>query len=333
MNIKYLNKVTQGDCLKLMKKLPDNSVDLIIADPPYNENKADWDSIENYLEWWENRVIEFRRVLADRTGIFYFYQMNFLTTVDMHNICIKHGLIFKQMVIIDKGIQSVAGRTSTKLRSYPKATEYLLWYSTEDIHSPSYFIQIKTYMRKERKKIIEHFKFKNTEEFNIYINEITDTASVVCRHYFADSQWVFPSKEIYAKLQSTGFFERPFDNLKDEYAKLKKVYRYNFNLPYGITDVWKANMYKSHTSHPTEKPLPITRNIVKASSNTDDIVLIPFAGSGSECFVCKNLDRMFIGFEISKEYCKFATDWLKQKRMDDFTLVPFKKGYGPNKSL
>ena len=32
---KYLNKVTQGDCLELMKELPDNSVDLVLTDPPY----------------------------------------------------------------------------------------------------------------------------------------------------------------------------------------------------------------------------------------------------------------------------------------------------------
>ena len=33
---KYLNKITQGDCLELLKEIPDNSVDLIFADPPYN---------------------------------------------------------------------------------------------------------------------------------------------------------------------------------------------------------------------------------------------------------------------------------------------------------
>jgi len=35
---KYLNKITQGDCLELMKDLPDNSIDLVLTDPPYGMN-------------------------------------------------------------------------------------------------------------------------------------------------------------------------------------------------------------------------------------------------------------------------------------------------------
>jgi len=33
----FLNRVTCGDCLKLLKEMPDNSVDLIITDPPYTD--------------------------------------------------------------------------------------------------------------------------------------------------------------------------------------------------------------------------------------------------------------------------------------------------------
>lgn len=33
---KYLNKITCGDCYELIKELPDNSVDLIVTDPPYD---------------------------------------------------------------------------------------------------------------------------------------------------------------------------------------------------------------------------------------------------------------------------------------------------------
>lgn len=32
----YLNKIVRGDCIEVLKKLPDNSVNLIFADPPYN---------------------------------------------------------------------------------------------------------------------------------------------------------------------------------------------------------------------------------------------------------------------------------------------------------
>ena len=36
-------KLYHGDCLEVMKDIPDKSVDLILTDPPYNINKAKWD--------------------------------------------------------------------------------------------------------------------------------------------------------------------------------------------------------------------------------------------------------------------------------------------------
>lgn len=36
---KYLNKIFQGDCLELFKDIPDNSVDMAFADPPFNLQK------------------------------------------------------------------------------------------------------------------------------------------------------------------------------------------------------------------------------------------------------------------------------------------------------
>ncbi len=57
----------------------------------------------------------------------------------------------------------------------------------EIYESPDCFRTIKEYMRGEREKIIEHNGFKTQEKFNQYINKVTNTASVVSRHYFPDS--------------------------------------------------------------------------------------------------------------------------------------------------
>ena len=57
----------QGDCIRHMKTLNDNSVDLIFADPPYNIKKAKWDifkSVEDYLEWTIDWVREAQRILS-----------------------------------------------------------------------------------------------------------------------------------------------------------------------------------------------------------------------------------------------------------------------------
>lgn len=54
--------------------------------------------------------------------------------------------------------------------------------------------------------------------------------------------------------------------------------------------------------HPTQKPLSISNRIVKHFSNEGDLVVVPFAGSGSECVAAKINNRDFIGFEINDKY-------------------------------
>ena len=42
------------DCMNALKKLPDESVQLILIDPPYNLELANWDTYSNYMEWAKN---------------------------------------------------------------------------------------------------------------------------------------------------------------------------------------------------------------------------------------------------------------------------------------
>ncbi len=55
------------DCCDLLAKLPDDSVQLIVCDPPYNIMLADWDKHENYIEWASVWLSEAERVLK-KTG-------------------------------------------------------------------------------------------------------------------------------------------------------------------------------------------------------------------------------------------------------------------------
>jgi len=52
------------DCLQLLKSLPDNSIELILLDPPYNLDLADWDTYANYIEWAAKWLDEAYRVLS-----------------------------------------------------------------------------------------------------------------------------------------------------------------------------------------------------------------------------------------------------------------------------
>ncbi len=54
--------------------------------------------------------------------------------------------------------------------------------------------------------------------------------------------------------------------------------------------------------HPSMKPLALCERLVKVHSNEDDLLLIPFAGSGSELLVATKLKRQAVGFELEREY-------------------------------
>ena len=61
-----------------------------------------------------------------------------------------------------------------------------------------------------------------------------------------------------------------------------------------------------YEKHPTQKPIALLERIIKASSNEGDIVLDPFSGTFTTCFVAKALKRNSIGVEIQDEYIKIG---------------------------
>jgi site-specific DNA-methyltransferase (adenine-specific) len=72
---KYTNKIIQGDCLELFKNIPDNSVDMTFADPPFNLKKkytsyADSLEFQEYLNWSEKWISEMVRVTKPTGSIF-----------------------------------------------------------------------------------------------------------------------------------------------------------------------------------------------------------------------------------------------------------------------
>jgi len=71
----YINKVLQGDCLELFKNIPDNSVDMTFADPPFNLKKnynsyRDSLQLKEYISWCENWISEMVRVTKTTGSIF-----------------------------------------------------------------------------------------------------------------------------------------------------------------------------------------------------------------------------------------------------------------------
>lgn len=71
-------------------------------------------------------------------------------------------------------------------------------------------------------------------------------------------------------------------------------------------NVWEFSRikpnYKEATKHPTQKPEKLAERMILASSNIGDLVVIPFAGSGSEIVPCIKNRRNFIASEINDSY-------------------------------
>ena len=62
--------------------------------------------------------------------------------------------------------------------------------------------------------------------------------------------------------------------------------------------------------HPTQKPLILCDKLIRSCMQKDGYVLIPFAGSGSECVAAKKLNLPFVGIELNSEYIKLIHERL-----------------------
>ena len=72
--------------------------------------------------------------------------------------------------------------------------------------------------------------------------------------------------------------------------------------------------------HPTQKPVRLMQALIELTTKPDQIVLDPFAGSGSTLVAAKNLGRRYIGYEIDQKYVDIC-----ESRLDDSGLLSFMK--------
>ncbi|NBK24965.1 MAG: site-specific DNA-methyltransferase [Spirochaetia bacterium] len=303
------------DCMEVMRDMPDGSVNLIIADPPYFRIKDDdWDRAHNsfgeYIAWIGEVGDELKRILADNGSMYMFG--------DEKNIAYMQVELDKRFVLLNNMVwhkrNNVTIKYAFNLRSYAPCSERFLFYAKGDrtglqlvYESTDCFTEIKEYMREERRKCMEFNGFTKMCEFDEYINGVTGTSSVVSRHYFSDSQWVFPTKELYEKMQTTGFWPIGYEELRKEYEELRKEYeelRRPFNPQYGVYEVIDIPIINNgeNTTHSTTKPVKLFETLIKASSNPGDIVFDPFLGSGTTLLASRRTGRVGIGCEKSEEY-------------------------------
>ena len=105
---------------------------------------------------------------------------------------------------------------------------------------------------------------------------------------------------------------KPKDWEETKHGNFRNTYPSNFwddiSVPY-----WSM---PENTPHPTQKPEKLLAKLILASSSPGDVILDPFAGSGSTSVTAKKLHRRFVGIEQNEQYCIWAEKRLEMAESD-----------------
>ena len=126
----FENKIINADCLDILKKLPDKSVDCILTDPPYYKIvKNDWDNqwkdIYEFQAWVGELGKEFNRVLKDNGSFYWFGDDKTIAYCQVE--LDKYFRLLNSIVWRKSGLQTMKG-AETVFRSYAPITERCLFY-------------------------------------------------------------------------------------------------------------------------------------------------------------------------------------------------------------
>ena len=265
--------IYHGDAIEVLRQIPNESIDLIFVDPPYNigkdfaGRKDKWETDEAYLKWCYEWIDLCISKLKPNGSIYLMTSTQFMPYFDLY--------VRDKLTILSR----------------------IVW--TYD----SSGAQAKKFYGSMYEPILFCVKDKNNYTFN--------------------------SKDIMVEAKS-GSQRKLID------------YRKNPPQPYNSEkvpgNVWNFVRVRyrmdEYENHPTQKPISLLERIIKASSNEGDVVLDPFSGTFTTCYVAKQLNRNFIGIEIQEEYLKIGL-----RRLDIATeykgeqLIKQKKSYRKNKLM
>lgn len=251
-----INKIHNEDCIIGMKKIADESVDVIICDAPYNigkdfGNNSDKQTMDDYLLWCDKWITECLRILKPN-GTMYIYGFS-------------------------ENLAFIRTRLNCNVR-------WLIWHYTNKV-TPSL-----NFWQRTHESILCCYKNKPIFNRDDVREPYTDTflknangkvrKSTVGRFSNGDKETVYKAHENGAL---------PRDVIK-------------------VPALAGGAGKKERVDHPTQKPLALCDILLKACLNKDSetLLVVPFAGSGSECVSAKNNHVNFIGFEINNEYITIA---------------------------
>jgi DNA modification methylase len=304
------NKIHHIDFLS--NSLPGKCANLIIADPPYFRVKGAfdfvWKSFDEYLKDVEKWAVECKRILSDN-GTIYLYG-------DAKNIAYTQIIFDKYFHLLNNIVWENTNdhkqqiRFNPDLRSFAPLTERILMYSNEKHNLTECVFHIRDYIRSEILKSKGKIILK---DINAALGTATNGGGVASACLSLDkSEPTMLTEDMYKKLQiwCSPFLTKEYEALRKEYEALRKEYealRRPFNNERFHGDVIRIPNYETADhEHDTVKPEKLTRELILISSRPNDLVVVPFAGSGTECAMAAKEGRRFIGFDIENKYVEMA---------------------------
>lgn len=287
-----------GDCLDLMKQIPNDSVDMVLCDLPYGVTDLEWDDVIPTDRLFE----QYRRICKQNANVVLFCQQPFTTEL----ISKAHKTEFSHMLIWAKNTKTRAKSSKT----VPMAQyEEIAVFRVNKVGNKGKHLELRQYFITELS--LSGFTVKQIEE------KINNRAA---SHFFTvSSDFRIPTKEVYKRLQTaTGRFRKPYEEIRMQFDAERKN-RCTYNPPQNNTNLLFYDVpCGADRVHPTQKPVPLLEHLILAYTNAGETVLDNCMGSGSTGVACALTDRNFIGIELKKEYFDIATERINST----ITLAP-----------
>lgn len=325
-----------GDCREVLPTLPDNSVDLILTDPPYFRVKSEdwdrqWDKPEKFLDWLDGIAAEWQRILRPNGSLYCFASPRMAARVEVL-LSRRFEVLNRIRWMKEAGWHQKAEKES--LRSYLSPWEEIIF--AEHFGADNIAKGEAGYVAKCDE--LRGFVFEPLRAYldgeRIAAGLTPDEVNVVCgfrekggmagRHWFNASQFAMPTERSYLRArEATGRFLREYEGLRREYEDLRREYE-DLRRPFSVTadvpytDVWTFKTVAGYPGkHPCEKPQELLRHVITASSRPGAVVLDCFAGSGSTGIAALALGREFIGVEKCPTWHEKASERLAEAEQGD----------------
>lgn len=303
----------KGDCLDLLKNIPDGSIDLILTDPPYGNMKgAELDGWDKNKTLWDDTIdpqfifSESKRILRKNGKIILFSQEPYSSNLINQT---TPAVPFNYRMIWEK--DHFANALLSKKAPVSYFEDILVFTKTNIKHDFEGSHPLREYFK-------EIFDFIGHTKRQI----ITDIGSRVDHTFrYNSSQFELCTEQTYTDLiewynVDTFIGFKPYEDLEkihreykdDLILEMSNKYPNTFNLPTG--QKYKSNILKYKKDyngyHPTQKPVALMEDLIKTYTNVSDKVLDFTMGSGSTGVAAVNLGREFTGIERDDRYFAIA---------------------------